>query len=86
MSTIAHPSSVSREDSLRKYQTARENVAKALQWLRGDLNDEQNTVLDVLLKNVETCTDMERNGAFSDGFDAGRMCALEDVGRDPFAE
>lgn len=86
MSMIADPSSASREDTLQKYQTARENVSKALQWLHVDLNDEQNTVLDVLLGNVETCTEMERNGAFSDGFDTGRMCALEDAGSDPFSE
>lgn len=80
MSHISDTETNGPSETLEKYQHAKQRVFETLEWLRKNLNKHQNEVLNELLESVETCTEMEWNGAFQTGYDMGEMTAKEDVG------
>ena len=71
MNQISRENTKKSSETLMIYRKAKQDVVDKLTWMKDSLNEEQNSTLDGLMLSIETCTDLERNGAFSDGFDAG---------------
>jgi RecG-like helicase len=79
LTRISDANTESPESTQIKYQQAKQRVSSSLEFLRLTLTEAQNDVLSRLLEDVETCTEMEWNGAFSSGYDMGLMSAEEDA-------
>ncbi|SFU70062.1 DUF6809 family protein [Alicyclobacillus macrosporangiidus] len=82
MSRISDLQTNGPSETLEKYQNAARRVVESLAWLRANLNERQNAVLDDLMEAIETCTDMEWNGALVTGFDLG-AASSHDGARQP---